>query len=478
MVLDWTDIVLWKDFYCYFSQLDIIKLSLVSKLWRFKLAQLVFRKIGYRGTIKSNIFNQSYGYIYGKKTNRISEETSDGEGVDDENDFSSDADICNCDNNPEVVHSYNCKRIVSKTMKEIKRETEIIRIYATDLSVSEYTDSLPLQFDYNTKFIFYFSNLKCLHLNYTRFYLLQLNSMFCKLEKLGSLTLIQIGVIGDFSDDLSKVNVKFPRSIRDLFIKKGIIIQKEANRKYFVGFFELFEDEGPYFSIKPQYLPNLKRLKYINVRNNFDDTLIEYLMLNPQLAYLGSAGNAFTKSLLNQISLQLSLKQLDIVKENEAYVPYHLSNLYSLPSIKCLNINVESSEDVDFFIKISLACYNLSRLNLEIQRCSNSLAESVESVISQLKKLNTLSISTNCDIIKYFKLIVKGSDIKKLHLTDYSLEDLDLSLIDKYSKIKYVYISYSSPICLTNQLKVATDTTKYRKWSILSFHNSIICYKI
>ncbi|KXN70676.1 hypothetical protein CONCODRAFT_17455 [Conidiobolus coronatus NRRL 28638] len=457
-MLDWTDIALWKDLSCYLSQSDIIKLSLLSKLWRFKLAQLVFRKIGYRGTIKRNIFNQSYEYIYRKKTDKSSEEISDNEKGDGENDFGSDDDICNCDKNPEVVHRYNCKRIVSKRMKEVKKETEIVRIYATDLSVSEYTDSFPLQFDYNTKFIFYFSNLKCLNLNYTRFYLLQLNSMFSKLEKLESLTLIQVGVI-------------------DLFIKKGIIIQKETDRKYFVGFVELFEDGGPYFSIKPQYLPNLRRLKYINIRNNFDDTMIEFLVLNPQLSYLSSAENAFTASLLNQISLQPSLKQLDIIKENEIYIPYNLSDSYTLASIQYLHINVDSSEDVDFFIKISLACCNISRLNLEIQHCSNTLAENVALIISQLKKLNTLSININYDIINFIKLMTKGSNIQNLQLVNYSLEDLDLSLIDQHSKIRKVHISYSNPICIASQVKLAADMNKYLNWSILSFHDSITCYK-
>ncbi|KXN70677.1 hypothetical protein CONCODRAFT_170510 [Conidiobolus coronatus NRRL 28638] len=487
MVLDWVDMVFWKDFNCYFDQADIIEMSLVSKRWRLKLMPIVFKKIGYRGTPNRIGF---YQYLYRslKSRNNPTDEAGDLVWNDEGNstDHSADCDefsgkenyYCGCFKALERIHDYDCGFQVFKRNNEIKNESKTIHKYVKQLKIFELLDCFPFQYHYHIPFIGMFSNLTHLDLEYTRFYLYQFENIFKSLNKLEYLALRENIVIVDAEEHQSVINLEFPKSINTLYIKQGVSFLSESGYLDYLDYFQFLEDEEYYFSFQPQHLPNLRRLTYINGVRAFDTIVIDFLNINPQLKYLGSSVNAFTLPLLNQISTHPSLKQLAVIKESDIYPPNIESSSSTSDSVGYLEINFCKFINYSFFEKITLFCPNITHFHLKINGNWEESAAIISPVIKKLTRLHTLSITGFPDPIRFISDITRNSTVKRLNLTEINLYFLDLTLIEKLCNISHININYNTFVYPNDQVELSTLIQKYLNWKVLTFKDSVNFYKI
>ncbi|KXN70675.1 hypothetical protein CONCODRAFT_6755 [Conidiobolus coronatus NRRL 28638] len=505
IIINWADIVCWRDLNCYLDQLEIYELSLLSKLWRKKLTPLVFRKLDFSGTPRGRILDITFAnnYKYNGKaiedanttlknkeahsnTGEKSESDSEYETAEeylsdnsesDGNKHGFDESRCECKGCHDRIHHYNCDKKITKTVNEIIDEAKQIQNYVTDLMIYEDLELFPYRYHFNIPFIKCFSYLSNLELLNTRFYLNQLNNIFSGLERLEYLILRDIVIIGDFQGELKTVRIELPKSVKNLYIEKGICDHREYEETDNVNYNDSLEDRFLYFVFNPQYLPNMKKLTYINEVNNFDSVMVEFLRLNPQLSYLSSTENAFTMSLLDQISLQSSLKHLEFIKKYNITPPLLKHGPRCLSSLEYLEISIDSMYIAEFYIKIIQKCSNLSHLYFKNQDFNIKSSEILDPIFSQLDKLQTLSISGFISTNQFSWIIKNESDIKRLNLINTNVDSVDLDLIIKQANVKHIYIKFDSPFSFKYiKTRYGLDK-KYDNWKTIIFTNSINFYK-
>jgi hypothetical protein len=506
ILINWADIVCWKDINCYLDQLEIYELSLLSKLWRKKLTPLVFRKLDFSGIPRGGVLNitsdSNYKYQVRvvKTANASSNNTeahsntsekgeSDSEyetaeeylsdnNESDGNRCGSDEIRCDCKGYNDGIHHYSCDKQIVKSVNEIIKEAKQVQNYVTDLMVYEDLELFPYRYHFNIPFIGCFSYLNSLELLNTRFYLSQLNNVFSGLKRLEYLILRDIVIIGDLQRELKIVSIEFPKSVKNLYIEKGICDQREYEETDNINYNDSLEDSHLYFVFKPQFLPSLKKLTYINELNNFDSIMIEFLSLNPQLCYLSSTENAFTASLLDQISSQASLKQLEFIKKYNISPPLLKHGPRSLNSLEYLEVSIDSTRIAEFYIKIIQKCPNINHLYFKNQDFNIKSAEILDPIFSQLTNLQTLSISGFISTYQFSWIIKNESDIKRLNLINTNVDSADLDLIIKQANVKHIYIKFDSFFSFKYIKSRYGLDKKYENWKSIIFRNSINFYKI
>jgi hypothetical protein len=487
MILRWVDIISWKEFNYYLTQLEIANLSLLSKLWRKKLIPIVFRKIGGKRVLErmQNVLGYSDSHsntdcAYNKTINNaLDEKIISLPNLDeDSQDGSSCIEECDCRNPFEDIHDQNCHIYISRAINEIKALCTQFQNYVDSLKVCENSNSFPYHYQYIVPYIECFSNLKYLSLSYTTCYQNQLNIVFSKLNKLESLKLKSIEVICEPYWYENVVNIEIPGSLKSLYISKGKIYQEDYENDHSDVDYDELHEESLYLSYRPASFPNLKKLVYISDISNFDDIISEFLTLNPQLDYLGSSKNAFTTYLLDQISSQSNLKQIEVFQEEYDSSRGLEIRANTLDSIESLHVNVDENIDLYFTKIITSACININHLNLNIEHYWGDLIEDFYDIFDKLTRLRVLTIyDYNCHI-GFILSILKGPSIQRLNLVDYNLDSLNLSLIEQQSNIKHVHISYNSPNLTKIKLELNISFQKNLNWRMLAFYNSISCYKI